>query len=392
VDKRVDAVVIGGGYAGVMAANRLTKDDRVRVTMVNPRPVFVERIRLHQRLCGSHDAVAEFRDVLSDRVRLVVDTAQRIDAARRTVVLADGGDLTYDHLVYAVGSRTEPARIPGAAQFALPISSLDEADRLRDAVRRRPDARIVVVGGGSSGMETAAELADVGHRVTLVSRGALAPALHASGRRVVSRGLARLGVTVLDGSDAGVVEATADGVRLADGRMVPGDIIVWTAGFGVPDLARRSGLSTDADGRIRTDETLTSVDDERFVAAGDAMVASHVPLRMSCQAALPLGAAAAETVLARIRGDRPRPVTVGYFAQCVSIGRSAGLFQMARPDDTATRMRMAGRTGARIKESICRQTVSTMAHEARKPGSTRWIGDRSRARRVDQTPVPIAAG
>ncbi|EUA29995.1 NADH dehydrogenase domain protein [Mycobacterium xenopi 4042] len=77
---------------------------------------------------------------------------------------------------------------------------------------------------------------------------------------------------------------------------------VWTAGFGVPDLAARSGLSTDALGRLLTDETLTSIDDPRIVAAGDAAAPSGQPLRMSCQAAGPLGVQAANTVLARIAG------------------------------------------------------------------------------------------
>ena len=77
---------------------------------------------------------------------------------------------------------------------------------------------------------------------------------------------------------------------------------IWTAGFGVPDLAASSGLSTDGAGRLLTDETLTSVDDPRIVAAGDAAAPSDLPLRMSCQAAIPLGAQAANTVLSRIAG------------------------------------------------------------------------------------------
>lgn len=54
-------------------------------------------------------------------------------------------------------------------------------------------------------------------------------------------------------------------MRLADGREVRGHLAIWAAGFGVPDLAARSGLSTDEAGRLRTDETLTSVDDDRIV-------------------------------------------------------------------------------------------------------------------------------
>src|SRR5919112_6065536 len=58
-------LVLGGGYAGVMAANRLSGSDDVAVTLVNPRPKFVERIRLHQLVGGSDDAVEPYDDVLA---------------------------------------------------------------------------------------------------------------------------------------------------------------------------------------------------------------------------------------------------------------------------------------------------------------------------------------
>lgn len=83
-------VVIGGGYAGVMAANRLTRRDDVAVTLVNPRETFVERIRLHQLVGGSDDAVVDYRQVLADSVRLVVDTVTRIDPDARNLTLAAG--------------------------------------------------------------------------------------------------------------------------------------------------------------------------------------------------------------------------------------------------------------------------------------------------------------
>src|SRR5918995_1784848 len=219
IAEKTDVVVIGGGYAGALAANRLTQRDDVAVTLINPRPNFVQRIRLHQLVGGSHDAV--------------------VDA-------------------------------------------------------------------GPLGIEAAAELAELGRTVTLVCGEALGPYLHPRGRRSVAKGLAKLGVNVLEGPDATVTAVTQDAVQLSDGRELSSEMTIWTAGFGVPDLASRSGLSTDATGRLLTDETLTSVDDERIVAAGDAAAPSDLPLRMSCQAALPLGAHAADSVLSRIAvSNRP---------------------------------------------------------------------------------------
>ena len=382
--RRTDVVVVGGGYAGVMAANRLTQRDDVTVTLINPRPQFVERIRLHQLVGGSDDAVVDYRDVLAERVRLVVDTVTRINPAERSVTLETGDPFGYDYLIYAVGSGAADPSVPGAAEFAYPTASLEEAQRLRSAVDGAPaTASVTVVGGGPLGIETAAELAELGRTVTLVCGEQLGPYLHPRGRRSVAKGLSKLGVTVLDGPGAKVTTVTRDTVQLSDGRELPSTVTVWTAGFGVPDLAGRSGLSTDALGRLLTDETLTSVDDERIVATGDAAAPSDLPLRMSCQAALPLGSHAADTVLSRIAGEQPTDFNKGIAAMCVSLGRRAGVFQLAHSNDTAMWLHLSGRLGAKLKEAACKSPMEQLAEEARKPGSHTWrVKDAKRQQRL----------
>jgi NADH dehydrogenase FAD-containing subunit len=367
-ENKARIVVVGGGYAGVMAANRLC-GGATDVTLVNPRTKFVERIRLHQLVIDNDDAMEDYATILNSDVRLVVDSAERIDAPARRVELTSGATLDYDYLVYAVGSTgAVPAGVRGAREFAYPLSELEQAQRLRARLADLPlSAPIVIVGGGLTGVEAASEFAEASRTVTLVSD-KLAPSLSDPGRRSVAKRLRRLGVTVIE---TPVSAVTADAVLLADGQTLPSAATVWTAGFGVPGLAAASGLTTDAVGRLLADETLTSVDDEHIVGTGDAVSPSGLPFRMSCQAGLPLGAQAANTVLSRLAGTEPAGVSVWMSLQCISLGRGAGTIQVQRNDDTPRDVYIGGKAGAFVKEQICGWTLKWMAGEASKPGSYR---------------------
>ncbi|GAA0411383.1 hypothetical protein GCM10009530_74870 [Microbispora corallina] len=160
-------VVIGGGYAGTLAANRLRTRADIDIALVNPRPDFVDRVRLHQFVAGTGEATVDYGTLLGAGIRLVVDSATRIDAAARTVRLASGRALDYDYVVYAVGSTgTAPSSVPGAADFAFHVAELESAQRLRARLDELPpDAPVTVVGAGLTGIETAAELAERGRRV-----------------------------------------------------------------------------------------------------------------------------------------------------------------------------------------------------------------------------------
>ncbi|MBF9129527.1 FAD-dependent oxidoreductase [Plantactinospora sp. S1510] len=383
---RRKVVVVGGGYAGTLAANHLRMRAGVDITLVNPRPDFVERVRLHQFVAGTGEVTIDYGNLLGEGIRLVVDSATRIDTAARAVRLASGRALDYDHVIYAVGSIAAiPSSVPGAAEFAFPVAEFESARRLRARLVELPaDAPVTVVGGGLTGVETAAELAEQGRAVTLVCGGRLVSSWSARGRRYAARWLIRHGVTVLE-ADV-VAKVRPDAIVLDVGTVRPSALTIWATGFGVPGLAAASGLRTDTLGRLLTDETLTSVDDDRVVAAGDAVAPSGRPLRMSCQAAGPLGAQAANTVLSHIAGVEPAVINQALTGSCVSLGRHAAMRQLARRDDTAVNLYVGGRLGAAFKELTCKVAVSRIRREANRPGSTVWVKG---GRRPEQ-PAPAA--
>ena len=378
----VSIVVIGAGYAGVTAANRLrgslTSDERqrVRIVMINRSGDFVERIRLHEVAAGTiRTAAFPLRDILHPDVEVIVGDVAAIDPDSKLLdVMTESGPRVerYDTLIYAVGSLAALGA-PGVREHAYLLSNPDGALAAREVIGRGPAGqRVVVVGGGATGVEAAAEIAEQRPqaRVTLLSAGPILPGLPASASSSIGATLARLGVVVRD--NARVARVLADGIALEGGEIVPSEVTVWAASFSVPQLARMSGLAVDELGRLRVDEYLQCLDYPDIIGAGDAVrppasVGAH--LRMGCAVAIPLGGHAADTALAQLRGTAPGPLDVGFLIQCISLGRKKGYIQLVRADDTPRRFHLAGRVGAFVKERVCRMVISGPRKEASKPGS-----------------------
>ena len=201
----------------------------------------------------------------------------------------------------------------------------------------------------------------------------LGPYLHPRGRRSVAKRLAKLGVTVLEGPDATVTAVTRDVVQLSRRPQAAerGDHLdrrIRRAGPGRPQRAEHRRL-----GRLLTDETLTSVDDERIVAAGDSAAPSDLPLADELPGRGSAGRARRRHGAAPDRRcSNPAPIELGFAGQCISLGRRAGIFQFAHRNDIAKRFFLGGRPGAKLKAIVCWGTVKQLADEAHKPGSLSW--------------------
>ena len=360
-------VVVGAGYAGLLAAKRLAHKLRhsdVTVTLVNASDRFVERVRLHQFAAGQRWAAPSLRQQLSDTsVQLVVGRVTAIDTTGRSVCMdVAPGAIGYDTLVYAVGSRARLDDVPGAVEHAYAVADLEQATRLRHRVAEIAfGGTVAVVGGGLTGLETASELAESYPelRVRLVT-GAddVGSGLAPRARTHLRRALDRLDVSVHPRTVVAAVRE--DGLDTREGASFAADAVVWTTGFRAPELARAAGFATDGSGRMLVDATLRSVSHPEVYAIGDAAAGvsvSGTPSRMSCQAALPMGRGVADVVAARLAGREPEPVRIGYAFTNISLGRRDGVVQFTHADDRPRRFVLTGRAAAAFKEAVVRSTV-----------------------------------
>ncbi|MFE9466814.1 NAD(P)/FAD-dependent oxidoreductase [Streptomyces virginiae] len=363
-------VVVGAGYAGVTAALRVSR--RHQVTLVDPKECFTERIRLHEMAAGRVGTPLVLRDLVAGReINTVKATATSIDPAARTVLLDSATTLTYDRLVYALGSSTDTTRVPGIREHAY---TLEQAQQLSDRLSRG-SGTVTVVGGGATGIELAAELAESASawQVRLVTGSEPGNGLSTAGRTHVRNSLERLGVELHSHTR---VQAVHRGGLSTDHGGLTGDVVVWAAAFTVPSLAAEAGLRVDERSRALVDTAMRSLSHPDVFVVGDAArvtVPGTGELRMACATAMPTGAHAAEAIDALARGREPKPLRFRYLAQSISLGRHDGVIQPVRTDDSAHRLVITGRPAARINEWINRYTLASLRAERRRPGTYRWV-------------------
>ncbi|MHC5902922.1 NAD(P)/FAD-dependent oxidoreductase [Streptomyces sp. S6] len=367
-------VVLGAGYAGAYVAGTLARrlaPADTEITVVNAEPDFVQRMRLHQLAAGQEIEAPRLAEVFAGTgVRVRVARVTAVDPDRRTVAVADdagGGELGYDTLLYALGSRGADHGVPGVAEHAFDVSARPSALRLRERLGSLEGrgGSVLVVGDGLTGVETATEIAESrpGLSVTLIARGELGASLSAGARRHLREACGRLGVTVLEHTRVEAVEATR--VLCADGTVLASDATVWTAGFAVGPVAAASGLTVTGDGRIVVDRTMRSVSHPDVLAVGDSVHAvgdNGRPLPMSCASAGYTGRQAVEAVVGRLTGREVRNTKLEYVGNHISLGRLDGIFQMVDGEGRAKPKFLGGRKVARLKHGIIGMALWATSH------------------------------
>ncbi len=387
-------VVLGAGYSGAVVAGRLAKRlhrEDVAITLVNPEPDFVERVRLHQLATGQDLTPRPFSRMFAGTgVELKLARVTAVDVDRRTVTIAAANgpareELAYDSLVYALGSGWNDGDVPGAAEHAHEVSSRPGTLRLRDRLAALDAGRpVVVVGGGLTGLEAATEIATARPdlRITLAVRGTLGDWLSDKGRTHLRKVADQLNITVHE--HTAVTAVAADAVTTADGRAVPAEVTVWTTGFAVHPIAQATTLELTDHGQIVVDATMRSVSHPDVYAVGDAAMAigpNDKPLRMSCASSVPMAWQAADALAARLTGAKVPRVSIRYFQQCISLGRKEGLIQFVTADDRAKDSALTGRTAALYKELVCKGAAWAIANPT--------TGLPTRRRRVTGQPADV---
>lgn len=374
-------VVIGGGYAGLTTAARIGEaGPGVLLTLIDAKPEFVERIRLHEIAGGSTPRHLPYADFMAARHGRFVQAKVLGIAPDRRQVLIDGDgqaeaqEIPYDTLVYAPGSFTDRQAVPGADANAACLDTAHGSAALGDRLTQlaRTGGTVLIAGGGLTAIEAACEFGErlPGLRIVLAPGRNFAPGpdpgdLSRAGFDHVMATLRRLGVEVTAG--ARITHVHPDHAEMEHGETIAFDVCLWAAGFLVPALAADAGIDVTESGQIVTDHTLTSVSHPDILAVGDAahvMTQSAGKCRMSCAAGRPMGELAAHTFIAGLTGAQPDAFDFRYSFRCISLGRTDGLIQFVDVTDRPVEEVWTGERGAVWKEYICRRTLAGIGFEA----------------------------
>jgi NADH dehydrogenase len=351
-------VIIGGGFAGVSAAQRFERlalrGHRVDVTLVSGSNYLLFTPMLAEVASGALQAqhISAPVRAAAAHTRFCHGVAERIDTEWRLVDVATASgppqSLPYDHLVLAVGSVPNTFGLPGIDDHAFALKDLEDARRLRDHVlglleradqeiaasERRVLLTFVVAGGGFAGTEAIAELFDLVHGVLHYYPG-IRPdeprfVLVHSGERILPELTAELGGYALERLRArgiefrlGVRAASATGteVRTTDGERIATRTFVWTAGQRPSPLVDTLPGERGRGGALVVDAACRVLGADRMWAVGDCAQIPDTdhdgrPYPPTAQHAVREGRVVADNVAAVLRNRPPRPFrfrTLGVF-------------------------------------------------------------------------------
>jgi len=324
--------VIGGGFAGFWAVlgGAREREDRgaaCEIVLISREPELVLRPRLYERAAEAL-AIDVRPQLAAAGVELVCGEAA--DFSEGGVSLAGGARLPCDRVVLTAGSVVRPPPIEGFGEHGLLLDTHADALHLRRALAELPAGEpVVVIGGGFTGIELAAELADR-FAVTLVERDdELARSLGAGPRPAIAAALGELGVVCRLGTQVASVDAA--GVTLAEGARVAACAVIWTGGLRANVLTEKVMADRDTSGRLLVDEFLAVPGSPWLFAAGDVAAARAAAGRqtiMSCQHAMPTGCVAGHNALRSLLGLALAPFSAPTYTTCLDLGSAGAMLSL----------------------------------------------------------------
>lgn len=348
-------VIVGGGFGGIAAARGLRKAN-VRVTLIDRNPYSTFQPLLYQVATSTlnpGDVTYFLRAVRRGQPNLRVElgTVMSMDHDDQRIVMDDGRTISYDYLIVATGVSANYFGIPGAEDHALPLYTRQEAidvrDRINgllDAATKRPNekVRIMIVGGGPTGIETAGAIAELKDKDLPVLYPELDPdaleimlvdmadrvlgAFSEESSAYTKKELEKRGVNVVLAQS--VKEVRVDGVTLGamDGSgeetWVPAAAVLWASGVTVPSAVSNWNLPQVRGGRIPVSGTLQVDGMPRVFAVGDVAAMTDGPLPQLAQPAKQTGHHAAGVIRDLLDNRTPRSFRYKDLGILATIGRA----------------------------------------------------------------------
>lgn len=361
-------VILGAGFGGLYAAlhleRALRRERSVRIVLLDKENYHLFVPMLHEITSGGVEprhVVRPLRPLFrKTRVDFRRAEVRSIDLEGRRV-LTDHGELAYDDLVIALGSTTNFFGVEGVEAKTFTFKTLKDAVRLRnhllemferadlepDPKARRRLLTFCLVGAGCTGVELATELQDLiqktllpnyprldGREVRLVLPEASGRIIPCVSNRLAWRGLDKLrrkGIEVR--LHAPVISVSKGAVTLADGKVLPTETVVWTAGVKANPIVEGLPVEKDKLGRVNVDEYLELPQFPGVFALGDCAHCwdprLQAPLPPTAQVAVQQARAVADTIARALRGQAKRPFVYHHQGALVSLGTGDGVGEVA---------------------------------------------------------------
>lgn len=354
-------VILGAGYGGLLTAVELEEKTR---RLEDVEIVLVERNDYHQYLHLAYEIVTNAKKI-SDitlpltellqkrKIRFFQATVREIDLTNK-VVRTDKGDLPYYEIVVALGSEPNYGHIMGAEEHSFCVSSVEAAAHTRDELKKvlaqEKNAKIVVGGGGFTGVELAGEIVDELRCCVTIIEGSknLLPSWGIPEfSRKVADVLTEMGAEIILGKL--IVEVKPDTVVFNDGSQVESSLFIWTGGVQGSRVASRSGLKTGRDNRVVINEFCEAVGFPSVYVVGDcALVVNQKTgeiLPQCIEIALQQAEVVAENLYADVTGTERTIYVPKFSGQILAVGEKYGIGKISG-------VKLEGRLAQMIKRII----------------------------------------